>query len=123
MKKLSLPLLLFLTVACAQQLHAQAPQAQKILKKTLVDHFFSCPLDEMLDTLSMQYKLRFIFEREPIHTMDIVEHFFNERLTDVLKVVCQKNDLHYWVENDGTIYILQQPDDLERLKQLNKMNQ
>jgi ferric enterobactin receptor len=123
MKKLSLPLLLFLTIVCTQRVQAQALQAQKTLKKTMVEHFFSCPLDQMLDTLSMQYKLRFIFERQPIHEMDVVEHFFNESLLDVLKTVCEKNDLHYWLENDGTIYILQQPDDLERLQQLNKMNQ
>ncbi|NCD69930.1 TonB-dependent receptor [Mucilaginibacter agri] len=119
MKRLSVPLLLFLTIACT---HAQAQQTQKILKKSIVDHFFSCPLDEMLDTLSLQYKVRFIFEREPIHGMDVVEHFFNEPLIDALKLVCKQNDLQYWIENDGTIYILQQPDDLDRLKQLNAMN-
>jgi ferric enterobactin receptor len=101
---------------------ASAQQTQKILKKTYINHFFTCSLDQLLDTLSINYHLNIVFERDSLSKFDIAEHFFNESLTYVLDKVCGTNDLHYWMESDGTIYILQNTDDLAKLKQLNKLN-
>jgi hypothetical protein len=97
---------------------AQAQHTKQVLRKAGVSHFYTCTLAQMLDTLSMTYNLPIFFERGPIEKMDVNNHFFAERLEDVLKFVCRENNLQYWVENDGTIYILQNPDDLPRLKKL-----
>ncbi|AYL98954.1 TonB-dependent receptor [Mucilaginibacter celer] len=118
MKKLSL-LLITTLVFCAGAVQAQ--QTQKKLKKIVVNHFFSCPLDELLDTLALNYQVRIVFERAPLHEMDVVEHFFEEPLKDVIAKVCDENSLHYWIESTGTIYILQNTDDLARLQKMNKL--
>ncbi|QJD95267.1 TonB-dependent receptor [Mucilaginibacter robiniae] len=115
MKKLFLPLLLILTILSVA---AQAQQTKQILKKATVDHFFTGPLDQMMDTLSIQYRIPIVFERDSLHQMDIAEHFFNESLMSVLKHVCRANNLQYWIENDGTLYIMQRPDDLPRLRKM-----
>jgi ferric enterobactin receptor len=96
-----------------------AQQTQKKLDKTNIDHFFTCSLDKLLDTLSLNYHLDIVYERDSLSKLDIAEHFFNESLRNVLTKVCRDNLLHYWIESDGTIYILQNTDDLARLKQLN----
>jgi ferric enterobactin receptor len=115
MKKLFPALLIVFLISCYS---AQAQRTKQVLKKTVISHFYTCALDELLDTLSMQYKLPIFFEREPIHKFDVNNRFFNETLRDVLKFVCRENGLQYWIENDGTIYILRNPDDLPELKKL-----
>jgi ferric enterobactin receptor len=93
-------------------------QTQKTLKKNTLDKFISRPLDDLLDTLSANYGLRIVFERDSVHRFDVVEHFFNEPLNKVLDKVCSQFDLNYWVDAGGTIYILQNVDDMARLKVL-----
>ena len=99
--------------------HAQ--QTKQTLKKVVIDHFFTCSMDKMLDTLSIKYKLPIFFEREVLQHYDVNARFFNESLLNVLKSVCSENDLRYWIENDGTLYIMQKPDDLTRLRRLKNM--
>jgi hypothetical protein len=117
MKKL---LLTFLITGFGYCLFAQ--HTQQILKKTYVNHFFTCSLDQLMDTLAIDYHLNIVFERDSLNKFDIAEHFFNESLKYVFDKVCSGNNLHYWIEADGTIYILQNTDDLARLKQLNNIN-
>jgi hypothetical protein len=117
MKKLLLALLM--TMCCSW---AVAQQTQKTLKKIRIDHFFSCPLDQLMDSLAVDYHLNIVFERDSLHRYDIVAHFFDEPLKKVLDEVCGKNGLHYWIENDGAIYILENTDDLARLKKLRQLN-
>jgi len=74
----------------------------------------------MLDTLALDYHLNIVFERDSLQKMDVVEHFFNDRLQDALGKVCSEFGLHYWIEANGIIYILQNTDDLARLKKTNK---
>jgi ferric enterobactin receptor len=112
MKKL---LLFIITGFCTA---AIAQQTQKTLKKTRIDHFFTCPVDLLLDTLSRDYHLNIVFERDSVNKFDVAEHFFNESLKEVIEKVCRDNQLHYWIEKDGTVYILQNTDDLARLKKL-----
>lgn len=99
-----------------------AQQTQKTLKKIYITKFFTCSLDQLMDTLSTDYHLKIVFERDSIRKFDVVDHFLNEPLKNVLDQVCRSNSLHYWVESDGTIYILQNTDDLDRLKKLNTLN-
>lgn len=115
MKKLFLVLIVIFSISGYS---AYAQHTKQVLKKTVISHFYTCALDELLDSLSMKYKLPIFFEREPIHKMDVNNRFFEETLQDVLKFVCRENGLQYWIENDGTIYILQKPDDLPELKKL-----
>lgn len=100
----------------------RAQQTQQILKKNYVNKLYTCALDEMLDTIGMDYHLHIVFERDSLHKYDVVEHFFNDQLKSVFEKICRDNNLHYWVENDGTIYILQNTDDLARLKKMNALN-
>jgi hypothetical protein len=113
--------LLFVIMMCMGT-WVMAQQNQKELKKMRIDNFFSCPLDQLLDTLKIDYHLNIVFERDSLHRYDIVAHFFNETLKKVLDDVCGNNGLHYWIENDGTIYILENLDDLARLKKLKNLN-
>lgn len=112
MRKL-LPLLVIATLSTG----AFAQQTQKILKKTSISKLFTCSLDLMFDDLAKDYNLKIVFERDSVSRYHVVDHFLNESLKDVLDQVCGNNGLHYWVEADGTIYILQNMDDLHRLKQ------
>jgi ferric enterobactin receptor len=114
-------LLLILVISCFSS-WAFAQQTQKILKKTYVNKLFTCSLDKFLDTLQIDYPVKIVFERDSMQNYDVVDHFFNESLLDVLDHVCRANKLHYWIEGDGTVYILQNTDDLERLKKVNQLN-
>lgn len=97
-----------------------AQQTQKTLKKVYVSKLFTCSLDLMLDTLAKDYHLKFVFERDSISKYHVVDHFLNESLKNVLDQVCSNNHLHYWVESDK-IYILENTDDLARLKKMDML--
>ena len=111
-------LLLFLLFSTGYVATVYGQQTQKLLEKTTVNYLFTCTLDKMLDTLSMNYHLRFVFERDSLRRFDVVEHFFEEPLKDVIGKVCSENQLHYWVNSDGVIFILQNVDDYARLKKI-----
>jgi hypothetical protein len=116
---MKIPLLLFfiiLFIGCS--IPASAQRTQTILKKSNVDHLFTCSLDLMMDTLSMTYHVPIIFERDSLQKFDVVEHFFNEKLGDVIKKVCSQNNLNYWIDGSGQIFILQNVDDYARLKKI-----
>src|ERR1700744_2566349 len=119
MRKILLLIVLSAFGICAYSQKAQ--QTQQILKKSTVTKLYTCALDEVLDTLAMDYHLHIVFERDSLHKFDIVEHFFNDPLKNVIEKIVGENNLHYWIESDGTIYILQNTDDLARLKKLNSM--
>jgi hypothetical protein len=99
---------------------AQAQHTKQVLNKTIISHFYTCTLDKLLDTISTTYKIPIFFERDSLSKLDVNNRFFEESLRDVLKFVCRENNLQYWIENDGTIYVLEKPDDLPRLKKLKK---
>jgi ferric enterobactin receptor len=114
--------LVLLFIIAGFSVGVQAQKTQQMLKKNYVNKLYTCALDQLLDTLGMDYHLHIVFERDSLNKYDVVEHFFNDRLDKVLERVCSDNNLHYWIENDGTIYILQNTDDLARLKKLNTLN-
>ena len=99
---------------------AMAQTTQYKLKKYNLDKFVASPLDDLLDTLSVNYKLKIVFERDSLHQFDVVDHFFNEPIYKVLDLECNKFNLHYWIDYTGTIFILQKVDDMTRLKELEK---
>jgi len=112
----------FLFVLMSFVAYGQQTTQQK-LKHIKVDHFFTCTLDQFMDTLAAAYDIPIVYERDSLMQMDITEHFFDEPLGKVIKFACKENNLQYWIENDGTLYILQQPDDLPRLKRQYELNQ
>ena len=118
MKKLILSLLII--TSYSNYLFAQQAQTQKILKNSIVNKLFTCSLDKFLDTIGHDYNIHVVFERDSMQKYDIVEHFFEEKLIDVINLVCRKNNLHYWIEADGTMYVLEKTDDLDRVKKQNR---
>ena len=112
----------FLFILLSGVAYGQQSTREK-LRKIRVDHFFTCTLDQLMDTLAAEYDIPIVFERDSLMQMDITEHFFDEPLGKVLKFACKANGLQYWIENDGTLYILQNPDDLPRLKKRYELNQ
>ena len=73
---------------------AMAQTTQYKLKKYNLDKFVASPLDDLLDTLSVNYKLKIVFERDSLHQFDVVDHFFNEPIYKVLDLECNKFNLH-----------------------------
>ncbi|MDT3401605.1 TonB-dependent receptor [Mucilaginibacter terrae] len=118
MKRISTSLVIVLSLSVSI---AYAQQTKQVLKKQVINHFFTCTMDKMLDTISMKYKLPIFYEREVIEKYDVNARFFNETLMDMLKSVCSEHSLRYWIENDGTVYIMERPDDLVRLRRLKNM--
>jgi ferric enterobactin receptor len=114
--------LLLLLIITGFTRFAFGQKTQKILEKSNVNHFYTCSLDLMFDSLAMDYHINIVFERDSMKKFDVAEHYFNETLKFVLTKVCRENRLNYWIESDGTIYILQNTDDLARLKLENKLN-
>lgn len=122
-KLLLLPLIALLLTTLKVAAQQKGSQTQRILKHEVVDRLFTCPMDEMMDTLATNYNLNIIFERDSLHKYDVVEHFFQERLKNVFEKVCNQYHLIYWVDADGTIYILQNTDDLAKLKKVKDLKQ
>jgi len=112
-------LLLFLLISSFAYL-AHAQNKRDALKKDTLNKFVARPLDDLLDTLSVNYGLKIVFERDSLHRYDVVEHFFNESIDKVLAKVCRQFTLNYWIDAAGTIYVLQNVDDMARLRQLAK---
>ena len=110
MKKFVLITLVILGVA----LNARAQN--KLKSKVRVNGLYTSTLDLALDSIGSKYHLHFVFDRDFISHLDLVAHYFNEPLKNVLNQVCSNNNLHYWVDADQTIYIIKEPQDVERLK-------
>ncbi len=110
MKKLT-PILFFLFTI------AFTANAQRALKsKVLVTGTYTTSLDIALDSISRQYHLHFVFDRDFIHHFDVVDRYVNEPIKNVITQFCKENDLHYYVEADQTIYIIKDPQDVNVLK-------
>ena len=69
MKKL---LLLIFLVVCGYGASAQS--TKELLRKDTLNKFVARPLDDLLDTLSANYGLKIVFERDSVHRFDVVEH-------------------------------------------------
>ncbi len=112
MKKL-IPIFLFL---CTIALSASAQRALKT--KARVSGLYTTTLDVTLDSLAHQYHVHFIFNRDFIKQFDVVERFANDPLKNVIIQLCKDNDLHYYVDEDQSIYIVKDPQDVAVLKRM-----
>ncbi|MDN5286151.1 MAG: hypothetical protein JWR38_2425 [Mucilaginibacter sp.] len=82
------------------------------------DGFYTLSLDKVLDTIAVKCHARIIYDKDVVDDYNVVDHFFNESLKEVLGNLCDKYGFHYWVEPDQTIYIIRSPGDLAHLKRL-----
>lgn len=107
-------LLLILTNLLSFSVIAQ----QKLKTTAVIDGFYTTSVDKMLDTIAVQCKLRIIYDPDMVRQYSVTNHFFNEKVKDVLADICKSNGLRYWVEPDQSIYIIRWPEDVNRLKRL-----
>ena len=101
--------LFFVQKACAQNIQNDTARVSK---------FITAPLDEVLDDLSSNYPIKFVFDREEMHQINISDHFFQDRLKDVIIQICKFNGIYYSKQPDGVYYILKKPDDISRLRRM-----
>jgi len=85
------------------------------------DGFYTMSLDRLLDTIAAKCKVSIIYDKHTVEDNYIVDHFFNESLKDVLGRLCSSYGLHYWIEQDQTIYIIRSSEDLPHLKKMAKL--
>ncbi|HTH83722.1 MAG TPA: TonB-dependent receptor, partial [Mucilaginibacter sp.] len=114
MKKLTPILLVLFTLTFT----ASAQRAFK--SKARVSGLYTTTLDVTLDSLAHQFHLRIIFDRNYISRFDVVAHYFDEPLKNVIDKLCTDNDLHYYIDADQTIYIIKEPQDVAALKKAQK---
>jgi ferric enterobactin receptor len=105
-------LLLFALTTIFLHVNAQ----QRLLSKITVNGFYTSTLDVVLDSLVSQYHLKIIFDRNLAEKKLISEHFNDIPLQLALKTLCKSAELNYWVEPNGTIYILRTPDEVRSLQ-------
>ncbi|WP_443944690.1 TonB-dependent receptor [Pedobacter sp. AW1-32] len=106
--------ILVLCLLCA--LFSPVLAQQKLLSKVKVNGFFTTSMDVVLDSIASSNQLKIIFDRDYVKKFLISEHFNNEPLDLALKTICRPADLKYWVEPDGTIYIVRTPDEMRALQ-------
>jgi ferric enterobactin receptor len=98
-------------------------KAQRPFKNNnLISGFYATTMDKMLDTIGKQFHLEFVYDKDVLSQFDVVDHYMEEPIKDLLKKLCKDNHLRYWVESDETIYILLEQKDLARLKKLRQEN-
>lgn len=91
---------------------------QRMDNSIVINGFITMSMDNFLDSIARQHNLKIIFNREEIGKQFVAEHFFNEPLKGVLANICRSSGYRYWLEGNGTIYILKTQDELLPLKKL-----
>jgi len=110
-------ILLFLLFFCLCTV--QLARAQNVQNDTArVSKFITAPLDEVLDEFSANYKIRFIFDRAEMHQYSVSDHYFHDKVKDIIRQICRANDIYYAKQPDGTYFILRKPEDITRLRRL-----
>jgi len=97
----------------------QQASAQKIQNDTArVNKFITAPLDEVLDEFSETYHIRFIFDRTQMHDISVSDHYFQDKVKDVIREICRNNGIYYAKQPDGTYFIMMKPEDITRLRRM-----
>jgi ferric enterobactin receptor len=92
---------------------------QKVQNDTAkVSAFITLPLDELLDTFSKNYGIRFIFDRDEMRQISVSDHFFQDPVKDIIKSICREKGIYYAKQPDGTYFVLKNPDDITRLRRM-----
>ncbi len=93
---------------------------QQLESRSVIDGFYLLSMDKLLDTIALQSHLHIVYDKDMVKDYTIVDRFFKEKVRDVLGKICSDNGLHYWIESDKTIYIIRDPEDVNRLKKKSK---
>jgi ferric enterobactin receptor len=109
-----LPLLLLFTLCSFGQAFGQKAQNDT----ARVSQFITLPLDELLDTFSKNYGIRFIFDREEIHQYNVSDHYFQEPVKDIIRNICREKGIYYAKQPDGSYFVLKKVEDMARLRRL-----
>jgi ferric enterobactin receptor len=92
-------------------------KAQKIQNDTArVNKWITAPLDEVLDGFAEAYHIRFVFDRAEMHAYSVSDHYFQDKVKDIIKQICRTNGIYYAKQPDGTYFILKKPEDITRLR-------
>ncbi|MDB5121242.1 MAG: hypothetical protein JWN56_2460 [Sphingobacteriales bacterium] len=94
---------------------------QRMDKKILINGFYTASMDKLLDSIASQHHLKIVFDRDKLQQHSISDHYFDEPLPNVLASICKATGFHYWLERDGTIYIIKIPEDLAALKKSERL--
>lgn len=97
----------------------QRADAQNVQNDTArVSKFITAPLDEVLDGFSETYHIRFVFDRTQMHQYGVSDHYFQDRVKDIIREICRANGIYYAKQPDGTYFILKKPEDITRLRKM-----
>lgn len=91
---------------------------RRLQNSSVIDGSFTISMQAMLDTIAKRGNIRFIYDYEMIKNYQITDRFHNEPIANVISKIFKANKLHYWMESEQAIYIIQMPEDLPRLKQM-----
>lgn len=113
MKSILLLLFLLSSLFFSRQAYAQKVEQNDTAR---VSQFITAPLDEVLDGFAEAYHIRFVFDREQMHRYSVSDHYFQDRVKDIIRQICRANDIYYAKQPDGTYFILKKPEDITRLR-------
>lgn len=99
----------FIQKACAQNVQNDTAR---------VNRFITAPLDEVLDQFSATYKIRFVFDRADIHKINVSDHYFQDKVKDIISQICRTNGIYYAKQQDGTYFVMLRPEDVSRLRRM-----
>lgn len=96
-------------------------KAQRPLKTdATIDGFYTTSMDKILDTMMSGTDLKIVFDRSLISKYNVVDRYNKENVKDVIVQLCKRNKLYYWVDADLTVYIIRVPEDVGRLKKMQR---
>lgn len=106
--------LLVIAVAITYTVKAQRP----LQTEATINGFYTTSMDKLLDTIMAGSELKIVFDRSVVSKYNVVDHFNNENIKDVIVQLCKRNKLYYWVDADLTVFIIRVPEDVGRLKKM-----
>lgn len=106
--------LLLAGILCCSYFSAWAQLPLK--NNTIFNGLHTMSVSKFLDEAAAKSGIRIVYHPELLKGMMMTEFFNNDNIKDVLSIVCKANNLHYWYDQDGIIYIIKKPEDVARLK-------
>lgn len=101
---------------CFFKANAQRP----LDSKATISGFYTCSLSRMLDQIMLQSGVRIVYDLQMISEYNVVDHYDNENVKDLLDGLCKQNRLRYWIDADQTVYIIRTSEDVSRLKKIGR---
>lgn len=108
--------LMFIAVAITCTAAAQRP----LRTEATINGFYTTTMDKVLDAMMVGSSLKIVFDRAVVSKYDVVDRYNNENVKDVIAQLCKKNKLYYWVDADMTVFIIRVPEDVGRLKKIQR---